>query len=71
MTATRMHGRGDAVSRERIAPSCACDISAEAFVAKESQRADATCNEEVWFSRLRFHAPKLCLGETHVPQKIF
>jgi hypothetical protein len=51
--------------------SHACDISAEAFVAKESQRADATCNEEVWFSRLRFHAPKLCLGETHVPQKIF
>jgi len=57
--------------RPAVLLSHACDISAEAFVAKESQRADATCNEEVWFSRLRFHAPKLCLGETHVPQKIF
>ena len=67
MTTKRKHERGDAVSRERIAPFCVCDISAEVFVAKQSQRADATCNEEVWFSRLRFHAPKLCLGETHVP----
>jgi hypothetical protein len=50
-----------------VLPSRDCDISAGAFVAKESQRTDATRNEEAWFSRLRFHAPKLCLGETHVP----
>jgi hypothetical protein len=37
MTATRMHGRGDAVSRERIAPFCACDISARQFVAVPQQ----------------------------------
>jgi hypothetical protein len=47
-----------------------CDISAEAFVASGSQHTDATCNEEAAFSRLRFDAPKLCLGETHVPEKI-
>lgn len=62
---------GDAVSRERIALSCACDISAEVFVAKQAQRADVSFNEEAWFLPVHFHAPKLCLGETHVPQKIF
>lgn len=63
----KKHERGDAVSRERIAPICVCGISAEAFVAGRSQRADGTCNEEAAVSRLRLHAPKLCLGETHVP----
>jgi|HubBroStandDraft_6_1064221.scaffolds.fasta_scaffold238567_1 hypothetical protein len=53
--------------RPAVLPSRDCDISAGAFVAKESQRTDATRNEEAWFSRLRFDAPKLCLGETHVP----
>jgi hypothetical protein len=63
---------GNPISRRpAVLPSPGCDISAEAFVAKQSQRADAICNEEAWFSRLRFDAPKLCLGETHVPQKIF
>jgi hypothetical protein len=57
--------------RPAVFLSCVCDISAEAFVAKESQRTDANCNEEAWFSRQRFDAPKLRLGETHVPQKIF
>lgn len=45
-----------------------CDISAGLFVAKQSRHADATGNEEAAFSRMRFHAPKLCLGETHVPE---
>jgi hypothetical protein len=69
--AARSYDGNPICRRPAVLPSSGCDISAEVFVAKESQRADATCNEEVWFSRLRFHAPKLCLGETHVPQKIF
>ena len=56
--------------RPAVLLSIACDISAEAFVASGSQRTDTSCNEEAAFSRLRFDAPKLCLGETHVPEKI-
>lgn len=55
--------------RPAVLLSIACDISAESFVASGSQHTDATCNEEAAFSRLRFDAPKLCLGETHVPEK--
>ncbi len=52
-------------------PYCVCDISAERFVARQSRWADGTGNVEAAVSRLRFHAPKLRLGETHVPLGIF
>jgi hypothetical protein len=77
---TRFHG-------QTIAPGCncgnafclpwpvfmsgRCDISAERFVARQSRWADTACNEEAAFSRLRFHAPMHCIGETHVPLGIF
>jgi len=48
-----------------------CDIFAERFVARQSRWADGTGNVEAAVSRLRFHAPKLRLGETHVPLGIF
>jgi hypothetical protein len=48
-------------------PQNACDISAKAFVTITQQRAEASSNKEACFGLLRFHAPKFCLGETHVP----
>lgn len=44
-----------------------CDISAEPFVAKQSQSATTACNVEAVFFVSCLNAPKLCLGETHVP----
>lgn len=37
---------------------------------KNHGQAGATCNVEATVSRLRFHVPKLRLGETHVPEMI-
>jgi hypothetical protein len=62
---------GKAIFPLRVAPAkCACDISAERFVATRTQHADTARNVEAEFFVSRFHAPKLCLGETHVPERI-
>ena len=45
----------------------ACDIYAEPNVAWQSQWAGTICSPEVDAAVLRLHAPKLRLGETHVP----
>ena len=52
-------------------PYCGCDISAEAFVAPEAQRADAVGNAEDGFFVAGFHAPMHCIGEEHVPEMSF
>jgi len=78
---TRIHDRGNVAAqcnpgnrfcfRPPVFLSGRCDISAERFVARQSRWADAACNEEAAVSRLRFHAPMHCIGETHVPVGIF
>jgi hypothetical protein len=47
--------------------TCACDIYAEPNVAWQSQLAETICSPEVDAAVLRLYAPKLRLGETHVP----
>jgi hypothetical protein len=51
------------------ARSIACGISAEGSVATQAQQPDAPRNVEAQFFVSRFHAPKLRLGETHVPER--
>jgi len=46
---------------------CACDISAERFVTRQPQSASFAHNTEAAFAVSHSHAPKLRLGETHVP----
>jgi len=58
-------------SRPAVLLSMRCDISAEAFVATRTQQADDASNAEDGFFVRGFHAPKLRLGEEHVPQMIF
>jgi hypothetical protein len=43
------------------------DISAKQFVTTKQQSADAIHNTESVFEATHSHAPKLRLGETHVP----
>ncbi len=45
----------------------ACDIYAEPNVAWQSQLAETNFSPEADAAVLRLHAPKLRLGETHVP----
>jgi hypothetical protein len=47
--------------------TCVCDISAERFVTTKQQSAGSNRNEEVVSFASWSHAPKLRLGETHVP----
>jgi hypothetical protein len=45
-----------------------CDISAGPFVTTKQQSAGTNRNKEVVFFASCVHVPKLCLGETHVPE---
>jgi hypothetical protein len=51
------------------AHSMACDISAKPFVTNKQRSAGSNHPTEIdSFASCR-HVPKLCLGETHVPQE--
>jgi hypothetical protein len=77
----RKHGGADATSPEtRCAFSATgkfararkrvCDISAKRFVTQQAQSASFTRNTEAAFAVSHSHAPKLRLGETHVPERL-
>ncbi len=54
-----------ASARKRV-----CDISAEQFVTQQAQSATFTHNTEAAFAVSHLNAPKLRLGETHVPVNV-
>ena len=68
--AIMLFGKAFSLSQNDL-PYCGCDISAEAFVAPEAQRADAVGNAEDGFFVRGFHAPMHCIGEEHVPEMSF
>jgi hypothetical protein len=63
----RGHDGNPICHRPAVFLSRVCDISAERIVTTKQQSAGSNCNEEAVSVASHLHAPKLCLGETHVP----
>jgi len=82
MNTDRKHGRGEewmtepasiarrallATGQNTSARNRICDISAKQFVTQQPQSASFNHNKEAAFAVSHLNAPKLRLGETHVP----